>query len=95
MTATAITPVLIRIDARVEAYLRAGLAELDANDPLATFAERLLTRVDDKPASDARGFIADGPIDAELSAHQSDAMARLPRRHLMRSGLNALDVQHL
>lgn len=95
MTATALTPVLIRIDARAEGYLRAGISELDAADPLAVFAEQLLARVADKPASDARGLIADEAIDAELSAHGRDARARLLRRHSLRSGLNALDVQYL
>lgn len=95
MTATTLTPVLIRIDGRAEDYLRAGIAALDAGDPLAVFAEALLARVDGVAASDARGFIADEAADAELSAHQSDAMVRLPRRHPMRSGLNAVASQYL
>lgn len=93
--ASPIVPVLIRIDARAEGYLRAGAAELDAADPLVDFAERLLGRVADKAPSEARGFIADEVADAELSAHQRDARTRLPRRHPMRSGLNAVASQYL
>lgn len=90
-----IVPVLIHIDGRAEAYLRAGISELDAKDPLATFAAELLARVADTAASDARGFIADEAVDAELSAHGRDARTRLPRRHPMRSALNAITPQYL
>lgn len=95
MTATTLTPVLIRINGRAEGYLRAGISELDAADPLAIFAELLLARVADQTPSEARGFIADESADAELSAHARDACARLPRRHPMRSGLNAVTPQYL
>lgn len=88
-------PVLVRISGLAEHFLQQGIAELDDDDPLGAFAAELLERIEGREPSEARGFIADEAIDAELSDHARDARTRLPRRHPMRSGLNAITPQYL